>query len=181
MVMLHNLFYLFSYFFGFSKSEEFSLFDSGLITSPLGTDGFDINNEQSVAIRFFSNIQTNLDSIDLLMMTNVFSEPYPVVNISLSKGGELIPQLPFTLIESVSVNVSGWTPTIITVKSLQFLSIEAGEFYWIILESDNYILEDALWNLSGTLSFMSFSKCDKKCDWQEGNFGGSACIVVKGV
>ena len=175
------LFHLVNYLSNESKS--LTIFDTGLYSSNLGTDGYDIYKEQSVAIRFFSNIESSeIQTIDILTMTNVFSEPYPSLNISISKGGENVPQFPKTLINTLKVNIDGWIPTVIIIKPESAIPIKRGEFYWIILESDNDLEKDALWNISDTPAFMSFSRCQNgKCEWQEGDFSSSACIKITSV
>lgn len=159
--------------------KESIIFDTGSEPSSFGNDGFDIYKNQSIAVRFFSNTENNLKEINLYMMSNVYSEPFPVINLSLTKGVSKRPSSNDEIVEefnNIVVNVTGWIPTKFTLISKTNQVILPGNFYWVIVKSDNMLLEDAIWCQTNTVSFTTFS--DNQKDWYDGSFGSAPSIEI---
>ena len=183
MKIINHIFnYVLSLFALYSTNlKESIIFDTGHEPTSFGNDGFDIYKNQTVAVRFFSNTENNLKEINLWMMSNVYFEPFPVINLSLTKGDSKRPSINDTIIEefkNIVVNVTGWISTKFTINSVSNPFIPSGNFYWVIVKSDNMLLEDAIWCQTNTISFTSFS--DNQREWYDGSFSNSVSIKIIG-
>jgi len=182
------------------ENRPFAVFDSGSPPDAFGLDGFDINSEQSVAVRFYNNVDGLFNSLQLWFMSNYGlgqnnhnaddapnDDDYPTVDINIVKGNNTAPTYTpnsnlatnaDNVIESfllVSIPVSGWNPLLITLNSTARPELISNEYYWIVIESKAQPMIDPLWSISNT---NSYSTTTQNGVWQTGAFSMSVAATV---
>ena len=154
-------------------NAPFVAFDTGTPPSPFGTDGFDVNAGQSVAMRFFNNIDGSLTSIGVWMMSNGGNTS--TINVTLVEGNETTPSLDvLEQFASVPVNTAGWNPILVQVNSTAAPELIFGHFYWIVLTSNSD--PDPVWCQSNTLAYGTMTNGNSS--WQPGGSAQSAAVKV---
>lgn len=141
------------------KSQEntpFVLFDSGSPPTQFGTDGFDIDNEQSIATRFISNIDANLDQIGVWMMSNdVNATNVQPVEVSLVQGNRTHP-IGNTLFNcTLEIHGIGWNPEFFVCNNTLDVALSVDNFYWIVLESNSPSQANPVCLMTNTVAFSS--------------------------
>jgi len=132
------------------------ILDTGFTTPDFGTDGFDIYNEQSVSLKFFSNTDCILDNLDVQLMSNSVDSFDQFIDITITDLSNIV----LEDFKNVEVNVTGWTPTLFNVKSAFNPYIIPGNFYKIKMESQNKLLENPIWCIVNSSGFISVNDED---------------------
>ena len=132
------------------------ILDTGFTTPDFGTDGFDIYNEQSVSLKFFSNTDCILDNLDVQLMSNSVNSFDQFIDITITDLSNIV----LEDFKNVEVNVTGWTPTLFNVKSNLNPYITPGNFYKIKMESQNKLLENPIWCIVNSSGFISVNDED---------------------
>jgi hypothetical protein len=148
---------------------------------PFGYFGPDVCADQSVAVRFKPDTNSNLEKIGLWFMNN--GKPnVPEVRVTLrddnSNGKVSVPG--DTILESWAFDVSavGWKPVFEELDSKLTPFLEAKTKYWVATESDDKCGDDGVWVMA---SGRGFSTNSIDGDWQPGSNGGVPATVVLGI
>jgi len=107
----------------------------------LGFYGFDISQDQSVAIAFTADQDYALDQVGMWMMSNDFANPGAEYTVSLradAGGGGSLTTPDSMIIETwdVATGATGWNPVLDVLDSVLHPTLSAGTTYWIVAESD---------------------------------------------
>lgn len=150
---------------------------------PFGLWGLDVSDNQSVAVRFSSNIGHYLKKLGLWFMNNG-SPGVPEVTVTLRNdktdengsipGDEVYEEWKF------KVSAVGWNPVREELTSEKTPLLEKDVKYWIVAESDAAGGEDGVWAMAST--GIGFSTVNKggNTPWQPGNESAVPSTIVWG-
>lgn len=166
------------------------IFSTGTPTGGfLGYYGFDVFQDQSVAVAFTAGADYTLDSVGLWMMSNDFDNagaPY-TVSLQTSMPSNTSPDLAPSgvVLETWDVQTAaiGWTPILETQTSTLHPLLQTGETYWIVLESDSPAFVDAVWVASGQnfpVLHGIINSANPTSDWYTGYTQGAPGMVING-
>lgn len=155
----------------------------------LGYYGFDIYVGQSFAVAFTPDQDYTFESVGLWMMSNDFDNAGAPYTVSLQTSGPSDtspdPAPSGVVLESWDVQTAavGWMPILETQTSLLNPVLEAGQTYWIVLESDSPPFVDAIWVASGQnfpVLHSIINAANPTDDWYSGYTQGAPGMVVNG-
>ena len=134
---------------------------------PFGLIGFDVFEEQSVALRFTPEADFTLDRVSLWFMNNDDTGGHPLVNVTLRTNDAAGGGIPSDVVlEQWQFNVSavGWAPVLEHLDSVTHPALEAGTHYWVVAESASGPFINGVWNWaaldSGFMSICNGSPCE---------------------
>jgi hypothetical protein len=149
---------------------------------PNGPPGFDLSDEQSVALRFTPDRDYTLDTIRMWIMSNnqvkVTHAPVRVEIRPSQEGGNRPSQV---VIEQMGFTVSalGWSPVLESVSSRLHPLLRAGTPYWVILHCDLHE-NNPSWNWSeGSIGIIALSH-GGQVNFTEGGEGAVTATIIEG-
>lgn len=155
----------------------------------LGYYGFDIFVDQSFAVAFTPDQDYTLDTVGLWMMSNDFDNAGAPYTVSLQTSGPSDtgpePAPSGVVLESWDVQTAaiGWSPILETQTSVLNPLLQAGQTYWIVLESDSPPFVDAIWVASGQdfpVLHSIINAANPTDDWYSGYTQGAPGMVITG-
>jgi hypothetical protein len=165
-----------------AANRPYVLFDTGAPPDAFGIDGEDILSTQSVGLRFVSNAEATLHSIDVWLMSN---EPTANRSVTISIGACRNGTTTSTpdgaqIVEKwgLSVPPVGWAPRQFTLMSVVKPDVPVGSCWWVWAESAAQPEHDALWCLSDAIAFGTTTDGGV---WQPGATSSSVAVTVSGV
>jgi hypothetical protein len=150
---------------------------------PFGLIGFDVFQEQKVALRFTPNADFTLDRVSVWFMNNDGDGGHPPVTVSLRTDNAAAGSIPSdTILEQWQINVSavGWAPVLEAMDSSTHPLLSAGEHYWVVAESDSGPFINGVWNWAAQDSGMMSICNGDPCEWTPANSGAVAAGVIEG-
>jgi hypothetical protein len=164
-----------------TANRPYVLFDTGAPPDAFGIDGEDLLRTQSVGVRFVSNAEATLHSIDVWLMSN---EPTVNTSVTISfmacrNGTSATPDGDMVERWALSVPPVGWAPRRFTLTSVVKPDVPVGSCWWVLGESAAVPEHDALWCLSDATAFGATT--DETGKWQPGAASSSVAVTVSGV
>ncbi len=151
----------------------------------LGVNGFDVFENQSVAVRFTPRDDFLLDVVAVWFMNNDaggkhFGQVTLTVRNDLSENGISIPGSEIFDTIVFSITAVGWNPREEVLQSVSRPLLREGVNYWLVAESDDPPFIDPLWNIAGnSTGFMAFTD-HATGEWQPGGHGGVVSVRLEG-
>jgi len=150
---------------------------------PFGLIGFDVFQEQKVAVRFTPNADFTLDRVSIWLMNNDGEGGHPPVTVSLRTDNAAADSIPSdTILEQWQINVSavGWDPQLEAMDSVTHPTLNAGVHYWIVAESDSGPFINGVWNWATNDSGMMSICNGDPCEWTPAGQSAVAATVIEG-
>lgn len=147
-----------------------------------GPPGFDLSDQQSVALRFTPERDYTLDAIRVWIMSNDhFQASHAPVRVELRPGREGGQRPGTAVIEQMSFEVSavGWNPVLESVSSRLHPFLRANVPYWVILHCDLHEYNPS-WNWSdGSVGIIALSH-GGQVNFTVGGEGAVAATIIEG-
>jgi hypothetical protein len=149
---------------------------------PSGPPGFDLSDDQSVALRFTPDRDYTLDTIRMWIMSNDFNQvSYAPVRVELrpSQNGGRRPGTAVIELMTFTVSAFGWNPVLESVSSRNHPLLRANVPYWVILHCDLH-KNNPSWNWSdNSIGIIALSH-GGQVNFTEGGEGAVTGTTIEG-
>jgi hypothetical protein len=149
---------------------------------PNGPPGFDLSDQQSVALRFTPERDFTLDTVRMWIMSNEhFNVTHAPVRVELRPSGQWGRRPGTAIIETMTFEVSalGWNPVLESVSSRLHPVLRAGTPYWIVLHCD-YQEQNPSWNWSDKSVGIIALSHGGQVNFTEGAEGAVTATIIEG-
>ncbi len=154
--------------------------------SIFGINGFDVFQNQSVAVRFTPESDFTLADVSLWMWNNDESgTPAPItVSVRTDMIDPKVGSIPSDVIleewDSEIATKGVFAPELFTFSSVETPALQGGVNYWLVAESDAPALQDPVWAWAANDTGLSTTTAFDTGAWQTAGMGAVPATIVTG-